>query len=324
MYFTCLQWHQFCFLCLLQWREYQTHIGDLESVVKVVLDEYRARVTTSDMTSISSNVYDRTDSAVHRILTAKTLKEWRLISSINDWRTKNSMTHEISSVIVRESLFYLDFITKLQAVLYQEGLELDEIERWKLYYDYQRTSSFCVALHIVTGIFDAFEAEGFKLDITNDTIEEFYNIVPKFNLLLETHELKSVNRSLSLSFSLLSSVLFLLPSNQSGQDSNSEAGDDFTYLKLHIHNKRRNQFDELSESNTEILKMAAVTFCLSFLGLCVVVACSVGFGHLLREESRLAVLVAHWFSHLDSKVDEQKESTHSVLQQVSLIMKLYH
>lgn len=275
-------------------------------------------MTSLDMTSIPSHVYVQTDTAVHRILPAKTLIEWRLISSMNDWRNKNPQSRDPNDVIIQESLFYLNFISDLQTILYQKGLELDEIGRWKLYYDYQRTSFFCVALHVIVGIFDALQVKNANYDVTNETIEGFYKIVPKFNLLLEEYESETVNRSLSHSFSLLSSMIQLMTSNNTDTILSSWTSDSFSHLKLYIHNKRRLQFNELTDSNDKILKLAIITFCLSFLGLCVAVACSLGFGYLLREESRLAVLLADWFSHLESKVDEQKESTHTVLQQVKL------
>lgn len=273
-------------------------------------------MTSLDVVPVPNHVYVETDVAVHKILTAKTLREWRLISSLNDWRNKKSKSSGLEGIAVRESLFYLNFISDLQTILYQEGLELDDIGRWKLYYDYQRTSFFCVALHIIVGIFGALRGVTVDREFTNETIEEFYSIVPKFNLLLEEYDLETTNRSLSHSFNLLSSMIELTSDNSTDSGEITGTTDSFSQLKLYIHNKRRIQFDELTSSNNEVLKMAVISFCLSFLGLCVAVACSLGFGYLLREESRLAVLVADWFSHLESKVDEQKESTHSVLRQV--------
>ena len=301
---------------LFQWSNYQEQIGELEQVIKVILDEYRRRVTSIDMTAVPNRVYVKTELAVRRILTAKTLREWKLISSLNDWRTHKTGTGDFRKTMVQESLFYLNFISELQTVLYTKGLELDDIGRWKLYYDYQRTSNFCVALHIIVGIFEALQVDHGSQNLTNATIEEFYKIVPKFNLLLEEVELESFNRSLSHSLNLLVSMIQVTTS--SDPDTEFLSLDSFSFLKIHIHNKRRLQFQELTSCNKEVLKMAAITFCLSFLGFGLAVACTIGFGYLLREESRLAVLVADWFSHLESKVDQQKESTNTVLRQVRL------
>lgn len=301
---------------LFQWTRYQDQIGDLEGAVKVILDEYKTRVTSSDTVSVPEEVYVKTDAAIHKVLMAKTLREWRLISSINDWRTQKSEFEEDNNKIVRESLFYLNFVTELQTILYENGLGLEDIGRWKLYYDYQKTSRFCVTLHIIIGIFNAFELHDTASKFTNNSVFEFIKILPKFGLFLDEIDFGGANRSLAYSYNLLSSLMHLTSPNATDEDvafSNSET---FDFIKLYIHQKRNSQYQELYNSNCHVLKFAVLTFCLSFLGLCLAVGCTVGFGYLLREESRLVVLVADWFSHLETSVDEQKKSTHTVLRQV--------
>ncbi|XP_060607104.1 uncharacterized protein LOC132759348 isoform X2 [Ruditapes philippinarum] len=299
----------------IQTRNYLTGLGTLDNCMAVLLHEHNKRISLPEKKSdrLSSD-YHRTDEKLHEVLDTNTLVEWKLISQITDWRSKD--IHEV----VAESEFYMHFASDLSAVIFQRGFELDEVRKWKSLYKYMSSFKKAFQVKILRNILILLEtrSQRFKID-TN--AEKTLNFVSKFkNVLCETDEDSGSACSYSCTYDLfcyLHSHSMNFSMNETCWNSTVKyETSSLKHLSAVIRGKQIKLMEDILSSCKKTIAISAILFCLLLIFIGTTAACVSIFIFIFREQIQIAVVVSDILKGVTSRVDKQRESTDQVVTRI--------
>ncbi|XP_052820240.1 uncharacterized protein LOC128246072 [Mya arenaria] len=301
---------------------YHNRLNLLQDTVDTVLQEYSARLATNlrkSERSVHEYVYRKTDDLINKILTTRTMTEWRLISRINDWRNEPLIQQ---SFIIEETNFYMNFLLDLQTLIISEELDFKEVYLWKHTYEYNVVLQKTLGLQILSVLVNNIKliAEHVCLEhFPNGASSEYTTLFLKIQNLMNQDnnvfdQFRSENRSISYTLQLLSAFETYL--FECDGDKNTRWRNKIMYICEQGKHEQFNIYESLTQYNSQLLSQSVLIFCLHMLNFAITCVCSYLFYALLRNELRLSAIVSDWFSQLQVRVDEQKESTFAMLSKV--------
>ena len=299
----------------------------------MIINEYGSRLAVrlqKPEKEVSEYVYRETDDVINNFLTTRTLTEWRLISRINDWRNEHNFRN---SILSEETLFYFNFILDLQGLVLSEGHRKKYLNSWKTYTQYNVVLKQRLVASILSTVVNSTNsiAQGKCVyDFRFGTEKEFENLLMTLQKDLFTSDnrdalmnflAESKNRSICNTFQLTKSFNeYIYKCNSS---INQTWRKNITQLRETVTQNQFALFDLLQTKNDASLSTSVLLFCLHLILLAMLALCSYGVAGLLRKEHVLLSLITDWSSQLQIRVDEQRESTNSILSRVCHSLALF-